>query len=209
MRERDRQTIRQFLEDERAEEQRREEERLRPIKAAQQQFDETYRQLHEIERENIQNLPDPDIFVSPEVRQARMTWNQAVEYNQKQLRAFLKATPDLLPSETNRQTLRSYFGRAGIQIVTAEMWSRALEKLRAYGLIEERPPEPQPEPIPALEPVPAAPQQPELHDGVDFATGLPRSYTAREVERMTSREYVQAFQLYGENKPVFIDPRFA
>src|SRR5207248_452019 len=156
----------------------------------------------------VRSGKDPDVFIDPAV--GPMTEEAAALFNSEQ--AKLSRVPFWYGTEANKDAISAYFERNGVQIVTAEMILRAAERLRQYGLLEERPAESEPiqeleapetpETLPArqvaaelmrsfgLQP-PSEPTQ-ETVQGIDPTTGLERRYTQREVDRMSSAQYKEA-----------------
>jgi len=212
MRERDRIEIRQFMETEQAEEKRREEERMRPMREAQAKFDSTLRELNAVQKENILKVKDDQFQLDPTTLVPIKTADYP-KWQRDQAAIFRERHPDYWPSPGNEQVLVQYInlnGGPGLRLVSALQLSRAFIRLREFGLLQERPeepaPEPQTEPERGSAPSPETPG-PELAEGVDPSTGLPRKFTTREIDKMTADEYRRVFQLYGNKKPQFVDAR--
>lgn len=206
MLQRDRLSLRAFREEEAERERREREARERPIREAERRIDQTTREIYDTIQERLGNQKDDEIYVSPELKNARMSRAEADAFNIRSANAFVKHTPDYFRCDENRDALAQYFKRNGIEIIDESMFAAAFLRLSQYGLMRERP-APPPEPEPQTQPEEPQ-QQPQMFDGVDPTSGLPRSYTSREVDLMTADEYRRAFQLYGDRSPVFIDPRY-
>ena len=157
MRERDRVELQRFKEQQAAEEQRQREEAERPVREAEAQLTETIRQLHSVEKEAVlSGQADPGFVLPPSVAGRQMRFADAQRFNAEEARKFREATPEYYPSKKNFETIRDYLAAQKVAIVDAATWKAAFERLRALGLLEERP-EPEqsqqePERIPEREP---------------------------------------------------------
>ena len=123
-----------------------------------------------------------------------LSLGDAKAFNSKTARQFVDSTPEYYPSQKNYLTIREYLVTHRVGVVTVDCWKRAFERLNSFGLLEARPPEPVPPVEP--EPVEPAPQTEELIAGFDIETGEPRTYTQREIWKMSSIDYRKAFKLY-------------
>jgi hypothetical protein len=211
MRERDRQAIRQFMDEERAEEQRLEQERMKPIRDAEQQYNETARKLHAVQRENLLTQKDEEFRLDPETTKP-IPVAQYPAWQREQGSAFKAANPDYFACPENEAAMASYIDRNligdrnhGTKLVSAKQLTEAFHRLRAFGLLRERPePEPAPEPIQEPEAAPSQPPEPAGYQGWDLETGESRIYSDYEVNKMDAETYRRTFRL---GSPKFVDPR--
>jgi hypothetical protein len=154
----------------------------------------------ESDREHVVNGRDPKLYVSPELAGARMTEQQARAFNSNAADAFMAKTPDFYKCPQNRDALLSYLDRNSIGIANEQMFSKAFERLRSFGLILERPEMPEPEPLSEPEP---APTDDGSMVGIDPLNGVERRYTKREIDLMPSDLFKLCFAL----KPIqFVQP---
>lgn len=176
----------------------REAERKRAaVSAAEKALQTTADQISRTIRERIANGRDADIFVTPELRNVKMTEQDAIRFNKQQAAQFASETPEYesYRSDATFQAIGNYFERNGIAIADAAMIRAAFERLRTYGLIhpntvaqQELEPEAEPEPLPEPESSGV-----ELFIGRDWETGNRREFTRREIDRMSADEYRKAF----------------
>ncbi len=193
MLDRDRRSLRAFMDEEAERERLEREERERPIREATDKLRETHRKLAAVERERLTSIPDPERWLDPAVGpDVRMTDAQADAFNRDQSKAYRDAHPDLWSPELV-DLLAAYFRKEGIRLVTASMLERLVERFAEAGLLPERPAEPEPEATIEEEPVVIV--EPERHVGIDPLTGEEREYTSREVERMSADEFRRAFKI--------------
>lgn len=210
MRQRDLESIRQFRREEEEYEAKQREERERPIRDAEQQYNETARKLHAVQRERVLTQKDDEFRLDMSTTTPIPT-EQVPGWQRRQADEFKATHPDYWPTPRNEAILVDYINRnhPGIRLVSALQLGQAYQRLKEFGLLQERPgPELVAEPSPIPEPEQQRPAEPQRYEGIDPLTGLNRQYTAREVERMSSDEYRRCFSLYGDRKPIFIDPRF-
>jgi hypothetical protein len=194
MLDRDRRSLRAFLEEESERERLEREERDRPIREATEKLRATHRKLALIERERLTTIPDPERWLDPAVGpNVRMTEQQAADFNRDHAKAYRESHPEIYWSDALLDLLSRYFQKEHLKLITAEMLERLVERLAAVGLLPERPIEPEPDPVIEEEPVAVA--QPERHVGIDPLTGEQREYTEREVARMTAEEFRRAFRI--------------
>lgn len=196
MRERERKAIRTFMEEERAEQQRQREEAERPIKEAQAQFDQNFRELHTIQRERVLTQRDEQFSLDMSTTKP-IPIDQVPEWQRNESALFKRRYPDYWPTPENEAVLVDYINRnhPGIRLVSALQLSQAYIRLKGLGLFQERPTpasEPTQEPEPVTPPQPAAPVG---HQGWDLETGEPRVYSEFEVNRMDSTDYKRRFRL--------------
>jgi hypothetical protein len=200
-------TERQRLEFEQWERQDREEQE-RPIKQAEAELLNAHRQLTAIQRSNLLDVKDVEVYVSPELDGARMTLEQAKAFNRQSAEQFVAQTPEHYPSPRNFDLLTQYFLRNDCEIVSVDMWAVAFRKFMECGLLESAPLPPEPvSPAPAQEDIERLPRLPLNHqspiaykqepdgsqEGWDLATGERRVYSSYEIKMLSSDDYKRAF----------------
>lgn len=195
MLDRDRRSLREFMEQEAERERLEAEERERPIREATEALRETHRKLALVERERLTTIPDPekwidDAVVGPSVR---MTAKQAADFNRDHAKAYRESHPNVYWSDELVDLLSAYFNKESLKLITAPMIERLVQRFADAALLPERPIEPEPGPV--LEEQPVAVVEPERHFGIDPLTGAEREYSAREVARMTAEEFRRAFKI--------------
>ena len=165
-------------------------ERERPAREAAEQLQQSAVELGRLTREMIANGEDPDgAYVAPEVAGTQITVDEARQFNAVEAQKFMANTPEFYRSDPNVTALFDYLDRNGLQIVTAEMFRRAFERLRDYGLLQERPPEPTPEPrVVETEPV-TAPELEETFVGIDPRNGREKIFNRTEVDNLSADEF--------------------
>jgi len=145
-------------------------------------------------------VPDPDrIPVDPVVANARMSRADAAKFNSAEFLKFRQQNSDVFFNEELIDQLGNYFDKNGIGIVTCSMLAALVTRYAEANLLPDSPAaEPEPEPEPTQEPAPTE-AKPEVFDGWCLQSGEPRTYSAREVDRMSADEYRRAFRLYSDN----------
>lgn len=197
MTERDRQALRIAQAEIAAEEARAEEERLRPIKEAEQQLNQTFRELRKLELESVTSGKD-SAFVKDEETKRRTVPNleAAKAFNVAQYKMFADRNPDYWPTPENFKVIGEYLDRQGINLASAANFEAAYRRCAEFELLQERP-APEPEPVP--EPVIVAPieEKPteETYQGFDLETGEPRAYSRWEVEHLTADQFKRAMRI--------------
>jgi hypothetical protein len=208
--------IRRRREELAAEEAAEREARERPIREAEAQLQETHRRIAEVER---QRLTDPEIidvdfphdpslagmdFLTPE---GVSEWNSAAFKN------FTSNHPEFAITSFNTRLLNTYFAKHAVPGKLLMLSTRQLEavysRMIACG-IQFDGPEPEPDVLangtpnyskrpnanlniePANEP---EKPKPVLFEGFDLLTGERRTYSEREIDRMTSEEMKRALQM--------------
>jgi hypothetical protein len=194
VRDRDRRSIREFMDEEARLYAAEEEAKERPIREAEKQLKETHRKLYALQKEQVQTGADDEIFVDPLTIGYTIPQADADKYNAEQCRLFIQTHPDFYNSQRNIATVIDYFVRNKINIISASTLERAVERLKAFHLFEERP-APEPEPEEEQQPMVVEPPKAETFIGIDPTTGRDREYTSREVEAMSSDEYRRAFKV--------------
>jgi hypothetical protein len=185
-----------------ATEQAERQKRERPIREAEAKLKETHKQLAAVMRDRLTNpkIHDPDLFVSRDVVGANMPEADAVNFNIYHLKLFMEEHEDFLPSDRNLGLLGDYFQRHGVGIATFEMLEKLYQRMVDTGIeFDQRESVPEPQQTTSeqtfvnltIEPSP----NPRTYKGRDYATGLDREFTEREVQRMGSLEYRRAFPI--------------
>jgi hypothetical protein len=202
MLERDRIAIRKWQE----EEERAERE---PREKSQRQLERTAGALIKVQRENLLNFKDRDIYVSPSLENARMSINEAARFNGIEAAAFVEANGEYFASQHNFELLTDYFIRNEITIFDRVMIQRAWEKFKSVSLLEEPlQPEPAPAPVvyrqqpeelqrvPLSYPRPSGYRRPSEGSQRGFdVNGREKDFTDLEISAMSSEEYKRAFRL--------------
>lgn len=189
------------VEAERLDAERKANEAWEAIEAEQRKRTEGQRQYW---REWVETDRDPKLYVTPELRTASMPTNKVSAHNSAEVEKFIQATPEFIEYKTpqNANELLAYFDRNGVRIFDAAMLQAAFVRLRDLGILEKRP-VPQSEPVEqprrvnlTISSAPAKPvRKPDTYIGRDYATGKERTFTRREVDRMSSAEYARAFEV--------------
>ena len=188
MRERDRRDRKAFMDDNAAEERRKEEARLAPVRAAEAELTTTHRQLLKIEREAALHGKEDPLFarglLSEPMKTIRLnTLEEANEHNLRTAREFMERTPSFYQSQYNAELITDFAVRNDLLVLDAETYSNIYRHLLALDLLEHES-SPQPEPlIEQPEPV----QQMET-EGVDDS-GRVKLYSKAEIDRMSADEY--------------------
>jgi hypothetical protein len=169
--------------------------------AAQRERDEKQRRYW---AEWVQSDNDTKLFVTDAMRTAKMTKAEAEQFTAKAAEQFA-ASPEYAPFRTpeNADAILGYLQRNGIRIADVETIRGAFVRLRDLGLLKAKPaPAPQPVQQPqrvnlSVAPESKAPPQPQpiVYHGWDLATGEPRVYSEREIERMSSEQMARALQM--------------
>jgi hypothetical protein len=210
-------TIQKVRAEEAEERRRSEEEQQRPVREAEAQLNATSRKLHELEKsEVLAGRRDPGFELPQSAAGLSMSMDQATEFVRKQAELFAAENSEYFPSKKNFDAITDYLVKHEIQIPTSDVFKLAWERLRRFGMIEERPtPAPEPQSTPVVEqptePAPE-PQQDGLTDGWDIQTGQPRKYSEREIEHMSSDEFKKAFRMWvtrdADRRPKFNRSRY-
>lgn len=204
MRSRDSQSLKEFMAEEARLFAAEQERKNRPVREAEEKLNEAARSLYALEKETVLTRKDPEIFVDP-LYAYPFTMNKAdaKKFNADQYREYMEQHPEYFHCQSNLDALSDYFERNGLQIVSALTLAKAVDRLRAFHLIEDKPIEPEPEEQPVIAPVIA---EPNVHIGIDPLSGREREYTTWEVERMSSDEFRRAFKL---TKAYLVPPNHA
>jgi len=199
MSDRDRQSIRARREEAEVEER----ERQQPLREAEAQLQQTYRQLQAAQRERLVNpaLEDVDVYISSEVAGASMPKSYADEHNIIEWQTFGNAHPEFYPTDHNLSLLIDYHIRNHAEIYPAEMLERVYQRMKDAGVEFDQKPAPEPESnvmkYDRREPAnlqPAKVQGPPTYRGWD-EDGNEREYTEREVSRWSSSEMKRRLRL--------------
>ena len=167
------------------------------------EFENNARAVALAERQNIiAGLKDDNFVPDPLYDNATIAKGKLDAWNNAQADLFMASTPSYYATEANSDRILDYLEAHGVTIVSAESFRRAYERLSSYGLLETRPPEPepvelQPDPLPSHHEGYAEPQakaQPR-YDGIDPETGESRSYSEFQVRGMTSDVLRRTFSI--------------
>lgn len=163
-----------------------------------------------IERELVQEVSDPKLYVSPAMRSASMPQAEAERFTTQQAEQFAQS-PEYVPyrSLENADVILSYLRRNGIHIADVETIRAAFRRLRDLGLLKQKPAPaaaaPVEQPRQSRPPIdrPSTAVQPKTYRGRDYATGRERDFTQREVDRMSSLEFQRAFKVVPSVRDLF------
>jgi hypothetical protein len=197
---------------EEAAEQAAERERIEaPIRAATEQAQELHRKIYQITRDRIASGLDEDefgrslVYCTPGLEGLEVPQDYAVRYVVAEYRDFVKSAAWYYDAPANRTAVFSYLQRNGFPICDQTMLERAARRLSEFDLLEARPaPEPEPE-RPFVNLRIEQPPAPQTFEGWDDETGEPRVFTKRQVDHMSSEEYLRAFRLgrtFGSGAPL-------
>lgn len=213
MRERDRLALREWREECAREEAAEREKQERPIREAEEQLQNTQRELRRIGRERITGVvEDPDLKqrlkgrayldidfidderVHPYYKEIADDPNYARDFNAASIKVYRERNPHIYWSDELVQHLGAYFDRHGAALTSVPMIQAAVDKILGCGLAPTEPPAPVPPP-----PAPVRytePEQPaEYVEGWDTETGQQRRYSCYEVDRMSGDEYLRCFRV--------------
>lgn len=181
---------------------REEQERQAEEQAKQEAQAERRRRLQEFTKNEIVNGRDEQLFVSPELRGIRLTKDEAAAFNKEQSDLFVSTTPEYQPYKSNESAdaILSYLERNGVRIFDVGTLRAAFLRLKDLELLQLRPAKPREEPItptPIVRPNVniARTNEPKTYVGKDWQTGRERTFTQREVDRMSSTEFARAFRV--------------
>lgn len=205
MRQRDRLSIRAFQDEEEARERAERERKEAPIREATKTFNHNFRKLHAVTRERISQNRDDELYITPELRNAKMPNAEALQFNKSEAARFVRECPEYegYRSDDTFQAISDYFERNGIRIADAPTIRAAFYRLKEYGLIHPRLPESEPEPV--VEPVeinnPALVEElPEgWMRGFDLDTGAERDYSPVEIDRMPADTFRRVFRILSSD----------
>ena len=211
MRERERIEIEAFLSED-----RKEQAKIAASKASAEKLAQLQKQISlntgKLARERHKSILGytEEPYVSPDLVNAYMSWEDAQKFNGQQAQSFFESTPDWYGSPENIETLTAYFLNRNIFIIDAAMFRAAFLSLKKDGLFEDRPaplvpdtvpvkqdPEPELQRVPLSFPRPVAHRRPleAAQKGFDPVTGLERVYTAKEIDDMDADTYKRTFRL--------------
>ena len=209
MTDRDRRSLREFREEQDAEQRRLDAPRLEAERRAaeEQEAAEQQRQRREegqraYWRESVLSGPDLKLYVTPELMRASLPTVEAVNnHNLAEIEKFIEATPEFLEYKlpANADAILQYFRRNGVVIFDAAMLKAAFIRLRDLGILVKRPasqPQPvqQPKRVNLSAPVESEKQaSPKSNRGRDQRTGEIRDFSDWEVRNMGADEYKRTF----------------
>jgi hypothetical protein len=169
------------------------------LKAAEETFTKTQREIAKTIRQRLLMQPDDECFVDPSTLNIRLSQQEADTFNRENAERYIAAHPDsYYPCPENFQAIAGYFARNGIRIVSELTLNAAVRRLSEYGLLESRPaPAPTPQPyvnlsIDRSEP-PEPTEAPDENVGIDQTTGEVRSFSNFEIDRMPAEMYRKVF----------------
>jgi hypothetical protein len=194
-------SLREFIEEENAAAEVARIERERPLRAAEQAFQQTARELATLQRDRISQGKD-ETFAA-ELPHARMTTAQASEQNAAAAFEFVESNPSYFASDANHERLCGYLFENGCNIATKGDFENAYTRLSEYGLLEDWPaPEPEyEEPEPLIEEIQPEPQPvTRLYDGWSLQDGTPRQYTEWEVQQLTADDFRRVMRIPTLNR---------
>lgn len=182
---------------------REEQERQRPIRAAEAQLQETHRKIAKVQRDILTNpkVQDVDIWIDPMVAGASMPISEAQNHNVYHIRLFAEEHPNIAATERNAELIVNYFAKNDIGIFTCSMIEKLHEKLQEAGIGFDEKPAPEhaldysKRPDVPLRIAPPSKPEPVVYQGFDLETGEPRTYGAREVDKMSSEQMRKALQM--------------
>jgi hypothetical protein len=192
--------LRQMREAEAAEIREREraeaEKKERPLRQAEQDFQNTFKQYYAIKSQNLLTTSDEDFTLDKDAPVWFATQAEADAYNKAQADLFVRNNPDYYGCAENLERMNQFLTLQGVdRIVSAPMLSQAFSRLREFGHIIERPvevPEPEPIPTPRREKVETArvPEPEQAGEwGFDPDTGQRLFKSDFDIARMSSEAY--------------------
>jgi hypothetical protein len=197
MRDRDRRSIKEFMDEEAKLYAAEKEAKEKPIRLAKDQLIKTHRELYAVEKQLVGTGVDPDVWVDPATIGYTIPQTEADEYNATQCRLFIQSHPEFYNSPGNIKVVIDYFARNNVNILSALTVEKAVQRLAEFRLLEERPAPAESLPLAPLVTfdVPELTETNNYQTGIDPATGLEKKYTTYEVNRMSSDEYRRAFRV--------------
>ena len=193
-------TRRAFLQQEAEAARQAEIERQRPLKEAEANLIASHRQLFEFQKAEISaGRPDPEWELPESARGIKFAGadktEQAKDFIRAQSLLFIEKNSQYLAISQNFEKIVGYLTTNGVIVPNAETFQRAYERLRFFGLLEERPnPTPAPEVVPQEPTEAPKPTETDAVDGWD-RDGLPRKFTQNEIFRMSADAYRKAFRV--------------
>jgi hypothetical protein len=194
VRDRDRRSIREFMEEEAKSYAAEKETKERPIREAEKQLKATHRELYSVQKQQVETGTDPDVWVDPATIGYTIPQSEADKFNAEQCRLFVQIHPEFYNSQRNIRTVIDYFTRNNINIISTLTLEKAVARLAEFRLLEERPAPVEPV-VQEQQPLEVEPSKPETFIGIDPATGRDREYSPYEVDRMSADEYRRAFRI--------------
>jgi hypothetical protein len=199
-------TMKDVIDEEWAEEQRKREEAERPIKEAAAKLTETHRKLIEIGREAFRKQkPDPEWLTPASAFGLSMSLEKAKKFVASESQRFVNENPSFFRCDETKDMIFDYifYQKPEIKVPNADCFRAAWLRLKELGLIKEKPEEVSPtvEAEPEFEPVEPQSSDARFVDGWDIVTGEPRKYSQREIHHMSADQYRHAFKLYGDRGP--------
>lgn len=190
-------TFQDVLEEEAQAERKRQEEAERPVREAETALNSTTRKLYEAEKaEVVAGRSDPGWELPASVAGLSMSLDEARAFNNRESKAFVEEHPEFYRSKRNSDTVQEYLLAQGVGIADRQCFAQAVERLRHFGLLEEKPAEPEPSPIPVSEPQ-IEPKQEDLVDGFD-ENGNPIRVTQAALWKMSSAQLKTFYRMWTD-----------
>ena len=201
MTERERQSLREFKDQQEAEQRAADAPRVEAERKA--AIEHAERDRHSAERTERQRLywrdavvatPDPKLFVSPELANAKMPKVAADQFNAEQVQKFIVDTPDYAEYRTpeNSTAILDYLDLNGVRIADAATYRAAFVRLRDLGVLSKKV---APEVKPASAPTRTVAQavtpteNSNLEHGWDHLTGQLLTLNRRQVALLSADDY--------------------
>lgn len=187
-------------EEQEAEERAAREERERPVRELTDKLNETHRKIAAMERDVLTNpaVRDPNFYHDKVCDDMGfLTAEGIAEWNAAEFRNFAQNHKEFGITDRNLEMLNGYFAKHSVLLFTHEMLERFYRRAIACGVEFDKPEPEREETVPVLQSLAKKPEKPkpETYQGFDLITGEPRTYTAKEIDRMTSEQMRRALQL--------------
>jgi len=175
------------------------------IAQVEEQFKETASNLARVQREQIATGKDDQFVIDPATCGTGIPTKEVATWQSSQYTQFLTDNPEFHQCPENAEAISSYLARntqKPLKLISAKQLGDAFRRLSEYGLLKSKPaPERKPLERPQhinldFAPEPIKPvTEPKTYKGRDYATGLEREFTEREINRMGSLEFQRAFEV--------------
>jgi hypothetical protein len=148
------------------------------------------------------------LFCSEGFQNCEISSSDARLFNGFQAKEFVERHPEFIVTTRNLSYLGDYFDRNGVGVTTTEMIENLYQRMVDAGVpFDQRPPEleapeieaPSGYPQPSVSPQIARASAPETLQGFDLNSGSPRTFTSREIDRMSGDEYRRVFRIFKAN----------
>ena len=209
--ERARAVVRQQRE-ETAREEAAERERLEaPIREAEKKLSLMAGKLVQLERDRLLGkvVPDPDLFIDPVVGPSvRLGVEAARKFNNSEFDKFKSANPGIYfgdpPVYELIDLLGNYFDVNKLNLITALMIQKLVDRMGEAGLLPERPAIVISEPEPVPQSVEPTRKREQTFPGINPDTGEPVIYSLRQVNAMTTEDMRRRIQVLPTIKDLFV-----